>query len=307
MTTWEPRQSRATTWFKFYSESYLLGSTRSELTPEERSVWVDFLCLATINYGKIEVYSRDQLARQLLIERELLDRSIEKFLEFGKVKRRYSKREKKEIFSIVKWLHFQASYLTKRQKKSETYKKNNRSEKEENSDTNIEPTLQERKGQEITPKEITLKENTEDDSENLNSNSNKIKDNSPLPSIFKTSTRGEQTIKDQFLSVLKECKGYPFDKFKDSIFFDTTVKECPNINVIKQLAKKIEWWKKHPDALKANPRQKLQEWFKEDQKFQKRGGSQPVGVISKEMDDPDHRRWVRELAGLEKSRKKGKE
>ena len=77
---WEPRQSRATTHFKFYSEKYLWGSTKTELKPDERAVWVDFLCLASMNFGMIEIYSRDQLAQQLMISYELLNRSIEKFI-----------------------------------------------------------------------------------------------------------------------------------------------------------------------------------------------------------------------------------
>lgn len=55
----QPRQSRARTHFKFYSEQFLFGSTRSELDPDERAVWVDFLCLASLNLGDVECYSRD--------------------------------------------------------------------------------------------------------------------------------------------------------------------------------------------------------------------------------------------------------
>ena len=78
----EKGQSRATTWFKFYSENHLWGSTRAELNPDERAVWVDFLCLGTMNFGEIGVFSRDQLAQQLLIDSELLDRSIDKFIKY---------------------------------------------------------------------------------------------------------------------------------------------------------------------------------------------------------------------------------
>jgi len=53
----------------------------------------------------------------------------------------------------------------------------------------------------------------------------------------------------------------------------------------------------HPEALKANPREKLQEWFKEESKFQKRGGPIKIGEIMKELGDSDHRRWVKALIG----------
>lgn len=162
----EPRQSRATTHFKFYSEKYLWDSTRSELKPEERAVWVDFLCLASMNFGAVECYSRDQLAQQLLIDSELLDKSIEKFIKFGKVKRKLNKKEKKEIFSIVKWDLYQADYLKKRAEKSSTYEKKERIEKTGKSDAENQPTLQERKGEDIKLEDITLEEIKEHDSNN---------------------------------------------------------------------------------------------------------------------------------------------
>jgi len=295
---WEPRQSRATTHFKFYSEKYLWGSTRAELFPDERGVWIDFLCLATMNFGKIELYSRDQLAQQLLISRELLDRSIEKFIKFGKVTRKYYKKEKKEIFAIVKWSLFQADYLTKKARKSSSYGKKERIGKTSKSDAENLPTLKERKGKEIKSENITLDKINACNSENPNNHySNKLETSSPLPSISNSFNAGELTLKDQFLSMLKDCIGYPFDEVKDSLLFEITATECPNINIIKQTKKKIAWWKVHPEALKASPREKLQEWFKEESKFQKRIGPIKIGEIMKELGDSDHRRWIKALIG----------
>lgn len=292
----EPRQSRATTHFKFYSEKYLWGSTRSELKPEERAVWVDFLCLASMNFGAVECYSRDQLAQQLLIDSELLDRSIEKFIKFGKVKRKLNKKDKKEIFSIVKWDLYQADYLKKRAEKSSTYKEKERIEKTGKSDAENQPTLQERKGEDIKSEDITLEEIKEHDSNNPESpNLIEFESSSPLPSNSNSFNEGGITKKEQFLSLLKNCKGYPFDEAKDSLFFDLAVTEGPNINIIKQTEKKIDWWKAHPDALKANPRKQLQDFFKEEDEFQKRGGPQRLGEIIRGLDDPDHRNWLKKF------------
>ena len=101
-----------------------------------------------MNFGKIEVFSRDQLAHQLLISRELLDRSIEKFIKFRKIQKKYNKREKKEIFSIANWSRFQAEYLTKRHKKSTTYGNNSCTGESGNDDSGNRPTLEEKKREE---------------------------------------------------------------------------------------------------------------------------------------------------------------
>ena len=294
---WEPRQSRVTTHFKFYSEKYLWGSTRSELSPDERAVWIDFLCLASMNFGEIELYSRDQLAQQLLITRGLMDRSIEKFIKFGKIKKKFNKREKKEIFSIVNWSRYQADYLTKRLKKSTSYEEKKRIEKLEKDDAENPPTLQERRGEEKTLQEITLEKNIEEKSVELESpNSNPSIVSPPLLSNSTPSINQKgKTMKDEFLSLLKSCKGYPFNEIEDSLLFDITVKEYPRINILMQTEKKIEWWKDHTDALKpnANPREKLQDWFREESECQGRGGPQQLGAIMGGVDDPDQRNFLK--------------
>ena len=85
MTEQKKKGRRPQTRFWVWAEQWLLGSTRTELKHEERGVFMDFLCLAALAGGCIEVYSPDQLAAQLLIKRELLDRCIEKFIKTGKI------------------------------------------------------------------------------------------------------------------------------------------------------------------------------------------------------------------------------
>jgi len=84
------------------------GSLRAETTPDERAVWLDFLCLASAGYGRFDCANRDALAVQLLISRELLDRAIKKFTEAKRLSIRYDKRERKEVFTIIKWAQYQA-------------------------------------------------------------------------------------------------------------------------------------------------------------------------------------------------------
>lgn len=293
---YEPRQSRASTHIKFFAEKYLWGSTKTELLPDERSVWLDFLCLGPMNFGVIEIYSRDNLAQQLVISRELLDRSIKKFIKFGKVKRKYSKREKKEILIILNWSRFQADYLTKKAKKLTSYEKKARIIKEGKSDAENQPILKERKGEEIKSEDISLKEIRGDDSRNPESpNSINSEVSSPLHSNSDSFSEREITKKDQFLSMLKVCRDYPFDEAKDALLFDITVTECPKISIIKQTEKKIAWWRNHPDALRANPREQLQKWFKEETEFQSRGGPQKTGEIMEELKDSDQRNWAKKF------------
>jgi len=116
MTEEKPRGRRPQTRFWVWAEQWLLGSTRTELRDEERGVFMDFLCLAALGGGCFEVYSRDQLSAQLLLSRELLDHCIDKFTKTGKIKRKYNKREKKEIFCLVKWEQYQPEYLWKNPK-----------------------------------------------------------------------------------------------------------------------------------------------------------------------------------------------
>ena len=97
------------TWFKFYGQRYLMGgSLRAETTPDERAVWLDFLALANTGDGRFDISSRDALAAQLLIPRELLDRAVKKFTETRRLLVQYNAEERKETFTIVKWAYYQA-------------------------------------------------------------------------------------------------------------------------------------------------------------------------------------------------------
>jgi len=151
---------RPETRFWLWSEQWLLGSTRTELTNEERAVFIDFLCLAAMKGGCIECYSRDQLGSQLCISRELLDQCIKKFIETGKIERKYYKREKKEIFCIKKWEQYQPEYLWKKPYKST---KKRRSAEEDKNDAQVVPIREEKRKEEkreentsvISPKKIS--------------------------------------------------------------------------------------------------------------------------------------------------------
>ncbi len=79
-------------WIPFYVDKWLFGSTRIELAPEERGVWIDLLAIAAKDDGHIRAnegvpYPLDQLAGLLRIPESLLKRTITKCLRKGKLLR----------------------------------------------------------------------------------------------------------------------------------------------------------------------------------------------------------------------------
>ncbi len=75
-------------WFKIYGERWFMGSSRWELTVEQRAVWVDLLARASINDppGQINYYSLEQLAQQFNVDLKLLEKAIKRCEEVKKIK-----------------------------------------------------------------------------------------------------------------------------------------------------------------------------------------------------------------------------
>jgi len=279
-------------WFKIYGEKWFIGSTRWELTIEQRAVWVDLLARASINDtpGQIDYFSLKQLADQFNVPLKLLKSTIKRCIEEKKI----NLLPKKRIILILSWKKYQSEY-----QRQVPYRKQDRSNSKV---TNINDkacnkvTLRKEGEGEEKRKDKTILDKTKgDNSENpITPNPIKSEVSSPILSNSNSLKETGMTKKEQFLSILRGFKGYPFDEVRDSVLFDIAVKECPGINIIKQTEKKIDWWKSHPKALKANPRGKLQKWFKEEFKFQKRGGPQKIGEILAAVNDPDHRNFLKE-------------
>lgn len=111
-----PRGSTRRAWLKIYITGWLHGSIRWQLTPEERSVWADLLCLAGECNREGEIADNDGralprsfIANRLNIPLELLDVAIKKCEEEGRVI------EKSGILVITNWAAYQSEYS--RQKK----------------------------------------------------------------------------------------------------------------------------------------------------------------------------------------------
>jgi len=319
------------TWIKFYPERWIFGSSREEMSNAERAVWMDFLALAALNDppGQVQFLSYKRLAHQLNISVKLLKSTISKALAYGKidvketpfgqnldeVKQKVDKdfQEKKQNLSqnsaqlgsklvsfdtdrskigltlrtikILKWNEYQNEYW---RQKPHREKKKMKKELDQEEDEKLQNPGKKTVTQVTDRGEERRREEIREDKRRRNF-LNKEPLNSPLPSTPKEGI----SIKDEFLEMLRSLRGYPFDEIKDSLLFDITIKDYPGINIMRQLKRKVNWWKDHPDALKANPRKQLQNFFKEEAEFKKRGGPQKVGEILKELEDQDHRAWIK--------------
>jgi len=123
-------------WIPFWVDKWLFGSTRLELEPDERSVWLDLLALASKNEGYIRAnettpYHSSQLAGLLVITEELLKRTIDKCAEHGKITQLEN-----GTYYIANWEKYQLSGRHKRrfrEKKSRIKKKIKEKKREEKS------------------------------------------------------------------------------------------------------------------------------------------------------------------------------
>jgi hypothetical protein len=315
-------------YMKWYPEKWLSGSLREEFTSAERGVWGDFLCLGYENDppGQIDFTSFRRLANRLSISKKLLMMTLrravqnakiriiricvdpengKKFEDFeitldqlGSIGGTFDTKSSKvgvPLYAIIflRWDDHQPAWLRQRPyRKKGAEAAQNKAKVDPGSDTEKQI-----KGEERTIKgeEIKL-----EDSPNPNPPN---PPNSPLPSTSNPRIIKGKTVKEEFIFLLQECRGYPFDEGKDSLLFDLMVQDCPGINILEQTQIKIRWWKDHDDALKADPRAQLKNFFGEEFKFKQRGGPQGIGDIVG-IEDSDHRRF---LGGLLKNDKKKKE
>ena len=101
-------------WIPMWVDKWLFGSTRHELAPDEQSVWVDFLMLSGKDDGHIRAnettpYPISQLSGLLYKTEELIFRTIEKCIKFGKLE--YTKNNTLYV------CNFQGYELSKRHKR----------------------------------------------------------------------------------------------------------------------------------------------------------------------------------------------
>ena len=79
-------------WFPFWIDKWLFGSTRIELEPDERGVFVDLISLSKKDSGFIRAnegvpYLENQLCGLLNISSELFKRTVKKCIKYGKTEK----------------------------------------------------------------------------------------------------------------------------------------------------------------------------------------------------------------------------
>jgi len=107
------KKSRRRRWVKLWTYESLTGTLRRELTPDERSIWWDFLALAgeSPEPGYICLYpdiafTEDQLCKMLNVTSELLSRAKRRLIDTGRIKVNSSN----GIIHILKWEEYQSEY-----------------------------------------------------------------------------------------------------------------------------------------------------------------------------------------------------
>jgi len=236
------------TWFKLHSEKWITGSTRWELSLEERSIWLDFLALASLNDppGRFNYFSLKQLSDQIRAPRKKIENAMKKFVDFKKI----SIDSTKNLVIIENWQKYQSEYLRQKAYRSPEKQKEN-CNKVTTGDVTKLP-VEERRGEGIRKEEIRGEE------------------------------KDENHPKNQFINILKEFSAshpYPFTEEQDGFVFDFCSKEYPNVDLYGELKKKIQRWEDYPEELKGakDPRQKLLDWFKNEQAFQSKRGKREFG------------------------------
>lgn len=102
-------------WIPLWVDKWIFGSTRIELKHDERAIWVDLLALASKDSGYIRAnpdteYPVRLLAGMLNADTELLERSLQRCIETGKIR----KAENGIGFYLINWKEYQLSQRHKR-------------------------------------------------------------------------------------------------------------------------------------------------------------------------------------------------
>lgn len=103
------KEKQTQMWIPLYVDKWIFGSTRIELEPAERGVFVDLLAFGAKDNGfiranEITPYHHRQLSGLLNIPVELLESTIAKCIHFGKIEEPST-----GIYKIASWDKFQLS------------------------------------------------------------------------------------------------------------------------------------------------------------------------------------------------------
>jgi len=113
------KRGKSYDWIPLWIDKWLMGSTRFELEPGERSVFIDLMVLGAKDDGFIRAnasmgYPHEYLARTLNISIDLLSSAISQCVHFGKIKKL-----KNGIYYVKNWESYRLSTRHKRRVMSE--------------------------------------------------------------------------------------------------------------------------------------------------------------------------------------------
>lgn len=67
-----------------------------------------------------------------------------------------------------------------------------------------------------------------------------------------------------FYSLLGRFPGYPFCEEKEKRVFSYFFKLWPQVDYVSLLKRQLDYWEKHPEALRKNPRKELKEFLQSE-------------------------------------------
>lgn len=113
------KRGKSYDWIPLWIDKWLMGSTRFELEPAERSVFIDFMVMAAKDDGFIRAnvemgYPLEYLAQTLNVPADILLSTIDKCIKFKKLDKK-----KNGIFYIKNWKPYSLSSRHKRRLVSE--------------------------------------------------------------------------------------------------------------------------------------------------------------------------------------------
>lgn len=146
-------------WIPLWIDKWIFGSTRIELQPDERSVWVDLMAVASKDNGYIRAnpdteYPPQQLAGLLCISEELLNRTLQRCLETKKI----AKSENGAGYYILNWATYQLSDRHRRRFFSNVAEKEHMSLKTDTMSPEADAIGEERRGEDRKGKDRISRE-----------------------------------------------------------------------------------------------------------------------------------------------------
>lgn len=222
------KKRKADPWFPFWIDKWLFGSTRIELEPDERGVFVDLMAFSKKDDGYIRAnegvpYLEIQLCGYFNITAELLNRTIEKCIKYKKAKRLKD--------GTIYMLSHDVYKLSPRQER--------RIETEMSEIEDI-----------VSKKPDAKKKNILDNNKEDNNKEKGLKSNL-------TDKQTTEIVKE-----LITVKGISLQKAGLLVCYIKELSiEFPDLDYVYQMKKKVAWWKDNPLNKKSNIHLQIRNWF----------------------------------------------